>query len=331
MRPSPDASPDAMLGGGEVGMAEQRSWAADFAKGCVFRISLLALMIAGFYVLLCLRQPFPTLLLFADGAEVAAPIAGFFMWFAVLYVLYARRNEEDLALLKQRGLRDGERVLVCGTVRPEGPLLTAPFSRGECVGYHYTVTHRTTHGKITTWTDYEGYALAPFAIRSPMGDVKMLAEADKMLFYELRGEDLGDAYDRATAYLETTDFGETVTSVLGGKSRTRETVKGLGDFRVDKSIGELPKDLRSCDLAEKIIRPGEAVYAVGIYSAERGGLLADSNIMNTPFHVVRGDEKTLKRKTRLRLIGAAVCAGISLAVVAFYFLVHVPKNPGAVL
>ena len=161
-------------------MAEQRSWAADFAKGCAFRISLLALMIAGFYVLFCLRQPFPTLLLFADGAEVAAPIAGFFMWFAALYVLYARQNEEDLALIERRGLRDGQRALVCGTVKPEGPLFTAPFSGEECVGYHYTVTHRTSHGKTsTTWTGYEGYALASFAIRRPMGDVRMLAEAPK--------------------------------------------------------------------------------------------------------------------------------------------------------
>lgn len=321
------------MGTGDRGMVEKRSWAADFAKGCAFRISLLALMIAGFYVLLCLRQPFPTLLLFADGAEVAAPIAGFFMWFAALYVLYARQNEGDLALIERRGLRDGQRALVCGTVKAEGPLLTAPFSGEACVGYHYTVTHRTANRSSgsTTWTDYEGYALAPFAIRSPMGDVRILAEADKELFYELPRQDLGDAYERASAYLETADFGETVTSVLGGKSRTRETVNGPRDFRVDVSIGDPPRDPRSCDLDERIIRPGEAVYAVGIYSAERGGLLADPNIMNTPFHIVRGDERTLKRKTRLRLIGAAVCAGISLAVVAFYFLVHVPKNPGAVL
>ncbi|MEK6692276.1 MAG: hypothetical protein AABY44_02480, partial [Nitrospirota bacterium] len=233
-------------------------------------------------------------------------------------------------LLKKRGLRDGERALVCGTVRPEGSLLTAPFSGKECVGYHYTVTHRTADRSSgsTTWTDYEGYALAPFAIRSPLGDVRILAEADKELFYELPRKDLGDAYERASAYLETTDFGETITSVLGGKSRTREMVNGPGNFRVDMSIGDPPRDLRSCDLDEKIIRPGEAVYAVGIYSVERSGLLADPNITSTPFHIVRGDEKALRRKTRLRLIGAAVCACISLAVVAFYFLVYVPRNIG---
>ena len=182
----------------------------------------------------------------------------------------------------------------------------------------------------TRWTDFEGYALTPFAVRGPLGDVRILAEADKELFYELRGEDLGDAYERANAYLETTDFGPVVTSVLGEKSRTRETVSGPGEFRVDKSIGDPPRDLRTCDLEEKIIRPGEPVYMVGIYSAERSGLIADPNITSTPFHIVRGDEKTLRRKTRRRLIGAAVFASISLAVAAFYFLVYVPKNPGAV-
>ncbi len=288
-------------------------------------------MIAGFYFLLCLRPPFPTLLLFADGAEVAAPIAGFFMWFAVLYVLYARQNEADIASLQKRGLRDGERALVCGEARPLGPLLTAPFSGEECVGYRYTVTHRTSgSGHSTKWTDYEGYALTPFAIRSPLGDVRILAEADKELFYELPREDLGDASERAGAYLGTADFGETVTSVLGGKSRTRETVNGPGDFRVDMSIGDPPRDPRTCDLEEKTVLPWETVYMVGSYSAERGGLVADPDFLNTPFHIVRGGEKTLRRKTRLRLIGAAVCAGISLAVVAFYFLVHVPKNPGGI-
>jgi hypothetical protein len=289
-------------------------------------------MIAGFYVLLCLRQPFPTLLLFADGAEVAAPISGFFMWFAALFVLYARQNEKDLALLKKRTLMDGERALVCGEVKPLGPLLTAPFSGKECVGYYYTVSHQTSHGKHSTkWIDYEGYALTPFVIRSPLGDVRILAEADKELFYELPHEDLGDAYEWAIAYLGTADFGETVTSVLDGKSRTRKTVNGPGDFRVDISIGDPPRDPRTCNLEEKIIRPWETVYMVGFYSEEQSGLIADPNITNTPFHIVRGGEKTLRRKTPLRLIGAAVCAGISLSVVAFYFLVHVPKNPGLMI
>jgi hypothetical protein len=309
-------------------MNEKRGWVADFARGCGLRLLLLIFLIAGFYIVFCLRSPFPTLLLFANGAEVAAPVAGFFMWFAVLFMLHARQNERDVALMTQT-YRDGERALVVGTVKPEGPLLTSPFSGEECVGYYYNVTHLSSTGsRSVRWTDYEGYAMTPFAIRGPLGDVKVLAEADKELFYELPRQNLGDAYGRADAYLKSADFGEVVVSALGGTSRKRKTVNGPSDFRADNSIGDPPKDLRTHSLVEKVIRAWESVYIVGIYSAERNGVFADPNIMNTPFHVVRGDEKTLRRKTRVRLTGALICACLSLVVVAFYFLVYAPNNPG---
>lgn len=306
----------------------KRNWVADFAQGCGLRILLLIAMMAGFYLLLCLRLPFPRLVLLAKGAEVAGPISGLFMWCAALYLLYARQNEKDLALLA-RGLQHGERALVIGSVKPEGPLLTAPFSGETCVGYHYRAIRFRGSGKSkAVWSDWEGYALAPCAIRSALGDVRVLANPDKDLFSGLPDSTLADtAYERAGAYLKATDFGEMREGIAGSFSELR-TVKGPGDFRVDTRLKDVAEDLRQCRLREKIIRPGATVHMVGIYTGPDNGLVMDPHIMNTPFRIMPGSEETLRSKTLTRLRVAAVCATVSLAIVMYYFLLYAPSHPG---
>jgi hypothetical protein len=161
-------------------------------------------------------------------------------------------------------------------------------------------------------------------IRSPHGDIKPLPVASKEFFYELSREKLDAAYDRAGEYLRTADFGAATTGALGGTSRKKEIIGGPGEFRFETAIGDPPKDLNKCDLEERLIEPGDHVYAIGVYSADDMVLLPDPDILNKPFHIVRGDAKVLAKKTRTRYIGAAVCAFIALAITAFYFLVLVP-------
>lgn len=304
-------------------MAEKKNRAADFIGTCGIQAGLLALLTVCGYALFCLRAPLPTFVWTAEGAEVAGPVAGFFLWFSLLFVRYARQNEEDLALLKKRNLRDGERAFICGAIKPVGPLLRAPFSGKDCVGYSYRVTHKSDTGKAT-WTDYEGYALSPFVIRSPKGDIKPVPEASNDFFYELSQEKLGEAEDRAREYLRSTDFGSPKSGILGGSSRTKKIVGGPGEFRCDSAIGDPPQDLRGCRLEERIIQPGENVYAIGVYSSADTALFPDPDIPNKPFHLARGDAKVLAKKTRVRYIGAAVCNLVALAVAAVYFLLIVP-------
>jgi len=308
-------------------MAEkQYSWVGDFVKTCGIQTGLLVFLAGGCYVLFSLRPPFPTFAWTVEGPGVAGPVAGFCLWFSLLYVRWARQNEEDRALLNRRFLRHGERAFVGGTVRSVGPLLSAPFSGRECVGYYYVATHTTSTGKSgpTTWTDYEGYALSPFVVRSRLGDVRPLPEASKEFFERLPGSLPDGAAVRGAEYLKNADFGEKKTSVLGGVSHERAAINGPGDFRYDLSIGDPPRDPFQCSLEERIIPPDEKIYLIGAYSAEQEGLLPDPDILNRPFRVELGDETKLAKNTRSRYSCAVAWALLGVAVGVVYFLAFRP-------
>lgn len=289
-------------------------------KGCVFRLALYLPILVLCIVLFSIREPFPTLVLNpeADGMALA-PVAAFFFWFAMLYLLDARRARTDLDTARSalgRGLRDGERVVVFGVVEERGALLEAPFSGESCVGYQYAVQHNAG-GKMGTVTDCEGCALAPFVIQGPLGALAVLAPPGKEVFYEipfqtLRGD---DALAHAERSLRATDFGQP-GGLLGTVSR-RETADGPGSFRQDLSTGT-PPDLRACTLREKVLRPGDEVHVAGVYSEARQAIEPDPDGIMKPLHVVPGGEGSLVRKVRSKLRGAAVSAALGLVVVAIY-------------
>jgi len=294
-------------------------------KGCLARLLLLPVMVAAMYVLLSLRAPWPTFVFPAEGAEVAGPVAGFFLWFAVLFLLDARRADADRRLAiraVERGVRDGERLVAWGTLEAAGPLLKAPFSGEPCVGYVYKITHRTPEMKGPQ-TDAHGFALTPCAITGPLGSLKVLAACKEEVFREVPASRLldDDAYERAAGFLQATDFGEP-SGPLGDVAR-KETVNGPGDFRHDVLADGGPKDLRACRLYEQVLRPGDEVHATGVYAESARGLAPDPDDIMRPFHLAPGGEAALRRKSRNKRVGAAVCAALSLLVVAVYLLVFV--------
>jgi len=294
-------------------------------KGCLLRLALLPLIVAATYVLLSLRDPWPTFVFPAEGAEVAGPVAGFFLWFAVLFLLDARRADADRRSgirAVERGARDGDMLVAWGTLEAAGERLTAPFSGETCVGYQYKITHRNPEMKGPQ-TDAEGFALAPCAITGPLGSLRVLAACKAEVFHEVPATLLGtdEAYERAAQYLKTTDFGAPSGPV--GDVARKEIVNGPGDFRHDMLAGE-PKDLRVCHLYEQVLRPGDEVHATGVYVESPRGLAPHSDDIMRPFHLAPGGEAALRRQVRKKRVGAAVCALVALAVVAVYLLVLVP-------
>lgn len=296
-------------------------------KGCFLRLALLPLIVALFGVLFSIRAPFPTLVFDPEAEGIAlAPIAGFFFWFATLYLLDARRARTDFATALEalgRGLRDGERAVVYGTVEARGSLLETPFSGESCVGYHYVVDHRdpSMRGRQT---DYEGFALVPFVIRGSAGALAVLAPSNKELFYEIPFEHLqgDDAFAHAEGYLQATDFGQP-GGLFGDVSR-RETTNGPGSFKQDVKSGT-QSELRSCTLKQKVLRPGDEVNIAGVYSGARQAIEPDPDSIMKPLHVVPGGEATLARKIHGKRRGAAICAVLGLLVVAVYVLVFLPR------
>jgi hypothetical protein len=293
-------------------------------SGCLLRLALLPPIVAGFYLLFSLRQPWPTLVLPAEGAEVAAVIAGLFAWFGAVSWLDKRQITSELAKLERWELEDNERAVVSGNIKAQAPLLKAPFSAEECVGYWYNVSHytrRVSQNEGTWWTDYEGYALIPSVVQGPLRTVHVLANPDKELFQEAPMRELSDedVWSRAEEYLNITDFGEANPGLVGD-TRTRRIHDGPGNFREDKCVGKPPQNLRDCRLQETVIREGDKVLISGVYSVEQDGILPDPDSVMRPFHIVVGGEAALKRKIRNRIIAMVVSLGITVCVAALYYM-----------
>lgn len=318
--------------------------------GCFQRLVLLPIIIAVCYPLFSLRPPFPTLVLLAEGAEVAAFLAGLCIWFGVISWLDMRKMASDLVMTRNWKFHDGERTVVLGRIEAQDrktPLLEAPFSGKECVGYYYAVTHHSKHPnmKRSEWTDYEGYALIPSIVRGPIRTLNILAEPDKELFHEMPGQEIksDEDWSRAEKYLNTTDFGERPSGPLA-ITRTRLIHKGPGNFRQDQRVREPPKNLRNYkpdykggdrgvwlkegerSLNEKIIKEGDTVLIVGEYSEKQGGIAPDPDSIMRPFRLSVGGDTLLRRKIRNRIIGMVVSAGLALVVFAFYFIAVVPQQ-----
>ncbi len=297
---------------------------------CLLRLALWPVITAVVWVLFSLRAPWPTFVFPAESAEVAAIPAGFFLWFAVLFYLDARRADAEYRLAvhdQEQGVRDGERVSVWGTLEAVGPLLTAPFSGEPCVGYRYLVSHSATSANTRSpQTDYEGYALTPSTITGSLGSLRILAPAGAEVFHEVRSTELDDgAYERAAAFLAATDFGP--PPMHWGQVSRKETEGAPGEgFRMDMCAGA-PEDLRTCDLAEQVLRVGDEVHAAGVFVEEGRGIAPDPDSIMRPFHLSPGGAGALVRTARNRRVGAVICLALALVVAAVYVLVYVPGTP----
>ncbi len=275
-------------------------------SGCLIRLLLLPLIIGAIYPLLGLPLPLSGIVFPLKAADAAAIVAGLSLWLIPLSFLDIRHFTSDLAMLNKGILKDGARIIVSGPITPQAPLLTAPFSKEECVAYKYTARCRPCGAAQSQWTCYEGYALIPALIKSPLGKIKILAEPNLELFYELPMTDIVDeAKEQAKNYLHSCSFGK--------------EVKGPGNFRVDKKLSKR-NDLEDFlfEFKESVIQPDNSVMLSGIYSSEQGGLKDPDNIL-IPYHIVPDGESILRKKLRNRILTIKVCLGLSASVIATYF------------
>ncbi|MDD4996570.1 MAG: hypothetical protein PHI99_00315 [Syntrophales bacterium] len=67
-------------------------------RGCLLRLALYLPILTLFLILFSIREPFPTLMFNPEAEGIAlAPVAVFFFWFSILYLLDARRARVDLS------------------------------------------------------------------------------------------------------------------------------------------------------------------------------------------------------------------------------------------
>ncbi len=98
-----------------------------------------------------------------------------------------------------------------------------------------------------------------------------------------------------------------------------------GAYRSEKqhpTEGEVP--LEECKYHEDLIRKGDRVYVVGLYSESRGGIVPHPNWANVT-RIMKGDPDAILRQLRGRIVrhalGGVVCIGVSAGVLAA-FLSH---------
>lgn len=261
-------------------------------------------------------------------------IAGFFVWLTIAYLISIPSGLLDWWNLRPGvGPRDGKRAVIAGPIRALGAAAHAPFTKTACVAYHY---------KITSWagenpaTAYEGFLLVPSYVATEEGQVKIQAWPELDVEWEpVRGAELKE---NVRAYIEATAFTNTVAGGFKGMidEMRKLTSDDDGAIRFDYRIAGVD-DLDKCRIEERVIRPGDAVCAVGRYSEERKALVPDPKAVMHGITIRRGDAGSERgralRKAFTGVIAVVVCTAI-LAVAAALFLVNFPldaseqQNPG---
>jgi hypothetical protein len=249
----------------------------------------------------------------------ATGVASFFMWISASSVQGALASARDAMRVSSESsfggfggeqFEDDAMATVVGHIRAVGLPLHAPFSGTSAVLYSYEIDHVSRGAKETTNVmDYSGFALAPCAIDSPHGSIRILG-FPLLEGFAKRSYDTDEGRKNATAYLDAT----ALKDMQGFHPGTIfHEVKELltdddGQFRKDWKMTE-DRDLTSKYLHEQIVTPGDQVCAIGRWSAAKHGLIPPAGgvirlLQGDPQKIVSG----LWRKTIGNAIGAVIVA-----------------------
>jgi hypothetical protein len=251
----------------------------------------------------------------------ATGVASFFMWISVSSLQGAITSARDAMRVSSEssfGGYGGEQfaddaiVTVVGHIRSVGSGLRAPFSGKPAVLYNYDIDHISQRSDDSTDVkDYSGFALAPCAIDSPHGSVRILG-FPMLEGFPKTSYDSEEGRKNAAAYLEAT----ALKDMQGFHPGTIfHEIKELltdddGQFRKDWKMTE-DRDLSDKQLREQVVSPGDQVCAIGRWSAARHGLIPPAGgvirlLQGDPQKVVSG----LWRKCIGNLIGALIVAAV---------------------
>jgi hypothetical protein len=259
----------------------------------------------------------------ADFMEALVPsvIGGVPLTLGLLYWWDIRKVRAEARLVRQ-ALRevppvDGERVAVIGTVEFDGTPLQAPFSGRECAAYWYDVFRQSRGRSRFTHRFFFGWRIAPLAVRTPGGDVHLLASFDNP-DWEPRTEDVD--YANAAEYLATTAFSPAPELGAGLWLDVEELRTQVPPVRADYKKNPPAPDIATLTLHEARLERGAELCAFGRYSAARAALVPDPTAplfaidlsLGGPGDVLRG----LRSRTIFNLLMGALFSTIGLAVAA---------------
>jgi hypothetical protein len=200
------------------------------------------------------------------GAVIGgAIVGGGIVWMGLAYLAGVGTKLAEARRLRRTleggAPADGEQVAVLGTIEPVGAPLTSPLTGQPCVAYKYEVRQEE---KLL----YDGFALAPCAIDSPHGRIRIFAQPA----LQTKPRMVGDAGVRFEDYVAETKWHDpelSLSKVLG-RFNDRD-----GSVRTDTRMVHHDPDLTTASFKEWSFAPGDRVFATGRYSVERGGLVAE--------------------------------------------------------
>jgi hypothetical protein len=230
-------------------------------KGCMFLL-VLWMVLAGVYGYVAWQKTrvlFPAAMIAVLGGTFATVLVGSF---AGIFT-----GARDRAALRRavngEALQDGRLEAASGPIRPLDAPLQAPFTGRACVAYEYDV--KPPDNKES---DFAGVALAPCAIDTPRGSVRVLGWAVLDQF----PRETGPAVDRVrgAAYLEAAPLERVgVISLISVLSELLADDDGA--IRKDFRIGATTVDLDGRAIEERIVPIGAAVTLLGRWSEAKRG------------------------------------------------------------
>jgi hypothetical protein len=297
-------------------------------RGCFISLLILAACFGGYWYVLHGHVE-PPAFWWATG------IASFFMWISVSSIQGAVTSARDAMRVSGESsfggfggeqFADDELATVVGHIRAVGSSLRAPFSGKPAVLYGYDIDHTSRSGRDSTEVkDYSGFALAPCAIDSPHGSVRIFG-FPLLEGFPKRSFDTEEGRKNAAAYLESTPS----TDMQGfHPGMIFHEIKELltdddGQFRKDWKMTE-DRDLTDKHLHEQVVSPGDQVCAIGRWSAAKHGLIPPAGGV---IRLLQGDPQKIVSGLWRKCIGNVIGAVIVAAVVngAVYTLLQVASG-----
>jgi hypothetical protein len=293
-------------------------------KGCA---RSLLLQLGGFLAILAGVFAFLQLRHGLAPARVIGPafFSALFGWVGLGWLAAIRKPVRERAALAGclagRRPADGKWTGIAGTIEAAGALLRSPLTGTECLAYRYEIYLWVGQGRRRTRAVYfEGVALVPSVISTPAGSFRLLAVPE----FDFGREDVDpkQALFHWSEHVKTAAF---ETPEAARKTLAKQWTDDDGAYRSEKRHpveGEIP--LEECKYHEDLIKKGDRVYAVGLFSESRGGIVPHANWAHHT-RIMKGDPDSILRQLRSRTIryaiGGVVFLGVAGGILAA-FLSH---------
>jgi hypothetical protein len=216
---------------------------------------------------------------------------------------------------------DGKRTGIVGTIDAAGALIVSPLTGTDCVAWKYEISLTRGSGKNRRKSVFfEGIGLVPSVISTPSGSYRLFAVP--AFDFGAEGVEMGTALRHWQEHIETARFEE---KAAARRTLEKQWTDDDGAYRSEKRHVADDAPIEECDFREDLIRRGDAVYAVGLFSEARGGLVPHANWARET-RIMKGDAPSVLKQLDARIVRYFIGGVLFSAAAAGIFLVFVSST-----